>query len=191
MHLQQSINLPIPTRREVLNTTGLVASPHTGTINTTVLNFAGAATFIGPQGAVAIPSWIDSTNSATLGTTVTIFKPGVYMVELYLEQIADAMVGFDITFGISQDVAAAGLIAVPSFATAGVIAVERHVTIATETIVPHLVKVPVTVSPEQSSAGSVIRFHAALTAGGAPVDALTADTPGAWFRVRAIGELQQ
>lgn len=187
MHLQQSINLPIPTRREVLNTTGLSASPHTGTINTTVLLFAGAPTFVGPQGAVPIPSWLDSANSATLGTTVTIFKPGVYMAELYLEQLD----GFDITFGISQDVAAAGLIAVPAFATAGVLTVSRNVSVATETNVPHLVKVPITVSPEQSAAGSVIRFQAALTAGGAPVDAFVADSPGAWFRIRCIGELQQ
>ena len=189
--LQQNINQPLEHRVEVLNTTGLVPTPFTGAVATTVLLFAGASTFVGPQGAVAIPTWLTSTNDANQGTTVTIFKPGVYMVELYLEQVADAMAGFDLVWGISQDVAAGGLTAVPAYATAGMLTVERNVSIANELVIPHKIEVPVMVSPEQSIAGSVIRFHAALQAGGPPVDALTADTPGAWFRIRRVNQLHQ
>jgi hypothetical protein len=189
--LQQHIDRPLSARNEVLNTTGLVATPFTGGTSTTVLRFNGAATFIGPQGAVQVPTWLTSVNDANLGTVVTIFKPGIYAVDFYLQIVATAMVGFDVTYGISQDVGAAGLIAVPSFATAGVLSVGRLVTIATELIVPVQVTVPVTVSPEQSIAGSAIRFQAALTAGGAPVDALTPDVGGAWFRIRAENQLHQ
>jgi hypothetical protein len=189
--LPQNINQPLATRLEVLNTTGLVATPFTGSASTTVLNFAGAATFVGPQGAVQVPSWITATNSATLGTIVTIFKKGVYIVEFYLQQLATGAAGFDITWGISQDVAVGGLTAVPSFATSGMLTVQRNVSIIDELVVPHPISVPIMVSPEQEQAGSLIRFHAALTAGGPPVDALTADAGGAWFRIRAVNDLQQ
>lgn len=190
MHLQQNINQPLASRLELLNTAGLVAVPFTGSTSTTVLQFAGAAAsmqFFGPQGAVQVPAWITAVTAPTTATVVTIFKKGVYMVELYIQQLAD----FDVTYGISQDVAVGGLTAVPSFATAGMLTVSRNVSIATETIVPLPIVVPVMVSPEQEQAGSVIRFHAAATAGGPPVDALTAGSPGAWFRIRAVNDLQQ
>lgn len=190
MHLRQNINQPLATRLELLNTAGLVASPYTGSASTSVLLFAGADAamqYVGPQGAVQVPSWITAISSATLGTVITIFKKGVYMVELYVEQLAD----FDLVWGISQDVAVAGLTAVPTFATAGMLTVERNVSVATETIVPHQIAVPVMVSPEQEQLGSAIRFHAALAGSAPPVDALTAGSPGAWFRIRAVNDLQQ
>jgi hypothetical protein len=187
--LDQNINKPLESRLEILNTGGLVPTPFTGGTSTTVLRFAAASTFIGPQGAVQPPSFATAVNDANLGTVITIFEPGVYIADLYVQQIADAMVGFDVTLGISQDIGAAGLTAVPSFATAGILAVHRNVSIANELIIPLPVQAPFMVSPEQSIAGSVIRFHAALTAGGAPVDALTADVPGAWFRIRRENQL--
>ncbi len=185
--LQQNINQPLATRLEILNTTGLVATPFTGSLSTSVLLFAGASTFVGPQGAVQVPAWIATANSATLGTTVTITKKGVYMVELYVQQLA----AFDAVWGISQDVAVGGLTAVPAFSTVGMLTVQRNLSVATETIVPHHISVPVLVSPEQEQLGSVIRFHAALAGSAPPVDAFTAGSPGAWFRIRAINDLQQ
>jgi hypothetical protein len=189
--LRQNINQALDSRVEVLNTTGLVPSPFTGATSTTVLLFVGAPTFVGPQGAVTIPSWLTAVNDANLGTVVTILKPGVYQVDLYIEEVADAMVGFDVVYGISQDVAVGGLTAVPAFATAGMLAVQRNVSVVNEAIVPLPISTTVMVSPEQSIAGSAIRFHAALAGGGPPVDALNpaADDPSAWYRIRRIDQL--
>lgn len=186
-YLPQAIDLPLAARNELLNTGGLVASPFTGSVNTAVLLFAAAATPTGPQGAVAIPSWATSDNSATLGTSITLLKPGMYFVQLYVQQVASV----DVVYGISQDVAAAGLLAtaIPAFATAGMLAVQRRVTIAgqTQTATPLWAIVPV--SPEQSQLGSVIRFHATLGATGAP--AVTQTAAAAWYRVRKLNDLHQ
>lgn len=190
-HLQQNINQPLEARVEAFNGGGLVATPFTGGTSTTVLLFTAAATITGPQGNVAIPSWITATNDAALGTIVTIFKPGFYIVDLHVQVTATAMAGFDVVLGVSQDVAAGGLTAVPAFATSGMLAVERQVSIATETQIPIDITVPLSVSPEQSIAGSLVRFHAALQAGGPPVDALIAGAGGAWFRVRRVNQLHQ
>jgi hypothetical protein len=190
-HLQQNINLPLEARTEAFNGGGLVPTPFTGGTSTTVLLFASAATITGPQGNVAIPTWITATNDAALGTIVTIFKPGFYVVDFEVQVTATAMAGFDVTLGVSQDVAAGGLTAVPAFATAGMLAVARQVSIATETQIPIKLSVPVSVSPEQSIAGTLIRFHGALTGGGPPVDALIAGAGGAWFRVRRVNQLHQ
>lgn len=185
--LPQNINRPLDTRLEVFNRSGLVASPFTGATSLTVLLFAGASGFVGPQGAIQVPSWVTAVNDANLGTLVTLIEPGTYQVDLYLEQVGDPVADTDVVYGISQDVAAGGLIAVPSFATAGMLAVQRNVSL--EDIVPLPISAIAYVSPEQSIAGSIIRFHAALGAGGPPVDALTAGDPGAWFRIRRINQL--
>jgi hypothetical protein len=186
MHLQQSINQPLAQRLEVLNTTGLVASPFTGAVAIATLLFAGASEFIGPQGAVAIPSWLTTINDADQGTLVRIFQPGVYMAELYLEQ--NDVGTTDTTYGISADVDVAGLTAVPSFATPGMLAVARNQTVAGETNVPLELCAPIDVSPDQSIAGVAVRFHATLSAGLAP-EALVAGSPGAYFRIRRINQL--
>lgn len=184
-YLPQGIDLPLAARCEALNTTGLVATPFTGSVNTAVLLFTGAAVITGPQGNTAIPTWIASANSATDGTSVTIFKPGVYDVSLYVQQVASV----DVTYGISQDAAAGAITAVPAFATAGIIAVARRVTIAGQTQVATGVRSTVMVSPEQSLAGSIIRFLATLSAAGAPANTQTA--AAAWFRVRKLNDLHQ
>jgi hypothetical protein len=162
-----------------------VATPFTGSANTAVLLFTGAAVITGPQGNTAIPTWIASANSATDGTSVTIFKPGMYHVALYTQQVASV----DVTYGISQDAAAGAITAVPAFATAGILAVARRVTIAGQTQVANFLDTIVTVSPEQSISGSIIRFLAALSGGGAPANTQTA--AAAWFRVRKLNDLSQ
>jgi hypothetical protein len=184
-YLQQTIDRPLAARNEVLNTTGLVATPFTGVTSTAVLLWTGAAGFTGPQGAVQVPTWLTATNDANLGTVVTIFKPGVYSAFLYCQQVASV----DITYGISADVVVGGLTAVPAFATAGMLAVARRVTIAGQTQVGITLAAEIMVSPEQSIAGSVVRFHATLSAGGAPAASQTA--AAVWFRIRKVNDLHQ
>ncbi len=186
-YLPQAIDLPLASRNELLNTGGLVATPFTGSGNTAVLLFTAAATPTGPQGAVAIPSWATSANDAVAGTSVTILKPGMYFVQLYAQQVASV----DVVYGISQDVAAAGLLAtaIPAFATAGFVSVQRRVTIAGQSQTSTLLSAVIPVSPEQSQLGSVIRFHATLGATGAP--AATQTAAAAWYRVRKINDLHQ
>jgi hypothetical protein len=184
-HLAQNINLPLSARNELLNTGGLVASPFTGAVNTSVLLFAAAATPTGPQGAVAIPSWAFATNDANAGTVVVLLEPGMYFAQLYVQQVASV----DVTYGISQDVVVGGFTAVPAFATAGMLAVQRRVTIAGQTQISTPLSAYIPVSPENSQIGTSVRFHATLTAGGAP--AVTQTAAAAWFRIRKINDLHQ
>ena len=184
-YLPQAVDLPLAARNELLNTGGLVVSPFTGAVNTAVLLFTAAATPVGPQGAVAIPTWATSANDANAGTSVTLLKPGMYFVQLYCQQVA----AVDVTYGISQDAAAGAITAVPAFATAGIVAVQRRVTIAGQTQVATHLSALVPVSPEQSIAGSVIRFLATLSAGGAPANTQTA--AAAWYRIRKLNDLHQ
>lgn len=182
-YLPQAIDLPLTTRNDALNTGGLVATPFTGSASTAVLLFTAAATFTGPQGAVQVPDWITAVNSATLGTLVTIRKTGVYRATLYVQQVA----AVDVTYGISQDVAVAALTAVPSFAQVGMLAVQRRVTIAGQLQVATPLSADIMVGPELETPGSVVRFHAFLSAGGAP--AATQTAAAAWFRITRINDL--
>lgn len=160
-HLPQNINRPLTLQSAITNTGGLVVSPFTGAVNTSILLFAVAGTVSGPT------SYITETNDANAGTSVVLFKPGVYEVRLYTE-IEEPV---DVRFGISQDVAAAGLTTEPSFATAGFLDVQRATTAALAAnaapITTHVL-----VRPEQSISGTTIRFHATLVGGAAPTDAL-------------------
>lgn len=162
-HLPQNINRPLTLQSAIVNTGGLVVSPFTGAVNTSILLFAVAGTVSGPT------SYITETNDAAAGTSVVLFKPGVYEVRLYLE-ITEPV---DVRFGISQDVAAAGLNTEPSFATAGFLDVQRATTAVllsnSGPITTHVL-----VRPEQSIAGTTIRFHTTLVGGAAPAAALIA-----------------
>jgi hypothetical protein len=184
-YLPQTIDNPLAARNEALNTTGLVATPFTGTGSTAVLLWTGAATFQGPQGAVQVPTWITAVNDAVLGTVVTLLKSGVYRASLYLQQVA----AVDVTYGISADVVAGGLTAVPAFATAGMLAVQRRVTIAGQTQTATPIWTDIMVGPENTSAGVAVRFHAALSGGGAPAASQTA--AAAWYRIQRINDLHQ
>lgn len=161
-YLPQNINRPLSHRLAIVTTGGLVASPFTGAVNTAVLLFANLGTVSGPTTEMV------SDNDGDDGTSIAIVKPGVYQVRLYLE--ADEPI--DVRVGISQDVAAGGLTAEPSFATAGMLDVQRFTTLANLANAMCLSR-NVIVSPEQSLAGvgSLIRFHATLVGGAAPAGA--------------------
>ena len=163
-YLPQDINRPLAQRSAIVNTAGgLVASPFTGAVNTAVLLFAAAGIVSGPT------SYIVEVNDAAAGTSVVLRKPGVYEVRLYLE-ITEPI---DVRFGISQDVAAAGLNTEPSFATNGFLDVQRATTALllsnSGPITTHIL-----VRPEQSIAGTTIRFHATIVGGAAPANAFIA-----------------
>lgn len=176
-HLPQNINLPIAQRSELTNTGGIVAG-FTGTANDAVLLFA--TPFTPQQGP---PSYIVETNDAAAGTSVSINEPGVYAVELYIEPAGANTVHF----GISQDVAAAGLTTDPDFATAGFLAVGHAVSLAAA-VLPALLQTTVMVSPEQSIAGSVIRFHA-TDGGDAAPGAGSIIVASCYYRIRKINQL--
>ncbi len=173
-HLAQSINLPLTERREIVNTGGLVVSPFTGAVNDAVLLFSAAGVVTGPAADMV------ETNNANDGTSVLVRKAGIYEIKLYVEQTA----GTTVTFGVSDDVAAAGLNSDPSFAIAGFLDVQNSVTVA-----GHTAALSVTtyafIRPEDQS--SIIRFHATNGANGAPAAALTAKA--VYYRIRRINQL--
>lgn len=173
-HAEQSINQSLSQRIEVLNTGGFVASPFTGSASIAVLLFTAASTITGPA------AYATAVNSATLGTVVTLFKPGRYSVELGLVTAASIAP----VIGLSQDVAVAGLTTTPTFANAGT-------TDVLATLVPAATNLPVKISTEiivprsLSQVGSVIRFLAALAGDAAP--ALGFIQASGYFRIRNIG----
>jgi len=170
----QNTNQSLSQVVEALNTGGLVASPFTGSVNISVLLFTAATTL------TAATPFMTAVNSAANGTSLTIFKPGRYSVELGLATLA----GVAPTFGISQDVAAAGLTGVPAFTIAGF-------TDVLPSLVPAATNIPIKITSElvvsraQAQAGSVIRFHAALAGPAAPAASIVQTS--AYFRVRNIG----
>lgn len=174
--LEQGINRPLTERSEITNTGGLVASPFTGAVNDAVLLFLVAGTVVG------VPAYISEVNDANAGTSVTLFKKGVYEVKLYLEQLAAQTS----EFGISQDVAAAGLTDDPSFAIAGFLEVGVSTTIAGHRR-PLSITTTVLVQPEQEIAGTVIRFHA--TAGGDAPPAADFEQAAAYYSIRRLNDL--
>ena len=159
---------------------GLVAL-RTGTINTAVLHWAAGGTgVIGGSDAISL------VNSTTLGSSVEIRTPGIYVAELGALLVGDELAA---TIGISQDVAAAGLANPPSFAIAGFLdALPGNIPVATGITYP--LKVPTTFEVTAVQArqvvggvtGSVIRFHATGDAG-APG---TSIGPLTYFRLRRI-----
>ncbi len=175
-HFSQNINLPLSARAEILNTGGLVATPFTGVVNDAVLLFTALGVITGP------PAGIVQANDANAGTSVTLFQPGVYDVKLYLQQLAAQTT----EYGISQDVAAAGLIGDPSFAIAGFLEVRRSVSIAGQTAEPLGISTTVFVNAAQAANGTVIRFHATDGAGAAPAADFTA--AACYYRIQRINQ---
>ncbi len=177
--LRQNINNPDDQVAAALNTIGgFVASPFTGAVNDTVLLFAAASLVLGP------PSYIVAANDANAGTSITIFKPGVYLTEFYCEGAGEPV---DFVYGLSQDVAPAGLNSAPSFAIAGFLDVQRITYAAVVGTTPNVsIKSYVVVSPEQSAAGSIVRFHASTAAGAAPALDLLQATP--FFKILRVNQ---
>ena len=141
---------------------GLAASPFTGSASDNVLLWAAANQVVtGP------PAWTQIANSATLGTTVTLFKKGVYEVSLMLTQVASIT---GLVVGISQDYTGAQDSAIVWTAANGARLVSGLSTTPAATQINIPLTCRVLVTPEQEAAGSVIRFHAGLS----PTDPPTA-----------------
>jgi len=178
--LPQSINQPLAERvGVVVRGVGLVASPFTGSANDCVLLFAGSGAQTGPTAYMTVA------NSATAGTSVTINKAGKYRVKLYLEGGAEPI---DVVYGISQDVAAAGLIGAASFSIAGFVDVQRTTYVGILITEPMEIVTDIDVRPEQEGTGSVVRFHASTAAGAAPAADLI--QAAAYYSVERINQLQ-
>ncbi len=162
---------------------GLVAA-RTGVVNDAVLNFLTAPTITGSVDLVT------AANSANNGTSVVLRAPGIYSAELYVEILADALIP---VLGISQDVAAAGLIGAASFGIAGFLDVQIPV-IAVASVAGSTWPVKLYTEFEVTDVqarqdisniiGSTIRFHASTAAGATPGVGL-AQTPPYW-RIRRI-----
>jgi len=174
MHPRQNTNQSLSQLVEVFNRGPLVASPFTGSVNDAVLLWANASTVTGP-GAYAT-----TVNSASAGTSVTLFKPGRYSVELGLASAASV----PLSVAISQDVAAAGLNSTPTFAINGIVDVLRMVVPAAMNI-PFKFTTELHVPRTAEQAGSIVRFHATLDAGDPPTNAII--QASAYFRIRNIG----
>lgn len=174
-HLQQNISQPLESRVEFRNEGGLVATPFTGSTNVAILLWTGAGARVGP------PSYITETNVAADGTEITIFKPGVYEARLALQQATAS----DTFWGISVDVAAAGLTTTPTFANAGMLDVERNISGVAENVMVNVTATFV-VGPEHSINGRILRFHAAASGDAAPANAFIA--AGCYYSVRRINQ---
>lgn len=174
----QNLNLPLVRSMSLVLTGGLVAAM-SGTTNLGVLNFTGVAVIDAPTGAIT------SSNSATLGTTVGITAPGVYVAELGGTLGAAA----SCIMGISVD-QTAGLTADPAFANAGTLAV-LGATAPAATVLPFYLSATFTVRGNGAGqtgtpAGSILRFLGSNGAAGAPAGL----TQASWFaRLTKVGEL--
>ena len=172
-HLPQSLNQGRAVDVSAFNA-GLVATPFTGSTNTSVLLWDPAN-----QALTGADDFRSVENSATLGTSVTLTRKGVYLVELNLAVTADAAA---LVAGISQD--GTDLNTDILITDAGALDATGLITNATD-----LTNVKLTtmafVAPEQQIAGSVIRFHASA-GDAAPAIMLTQAT--SWYRVRWLYE---
>lgn len=174
---EQGINNPLSEQRSFVNNGGLQASPFTGVVNDAVLLFAAGGTQVGPTGDIVVA------NDANDGTSVTLNKSGIYEVKLYLEQLAATV----LEYGISEDVAAAGLVNDPDFSILGMLEVGNNTTIAGQ-LQPIELVTTVLVSPEEEGgAGKVVRFHATDGANGAP--ALRFTQAACYYSVRRVNQL--
>lgn len=177
-HLPQNLNQPLALRNEIRNEGGLVATPFTGSVAIAVLLWNLAGDRVGPT------DFMTELNSATEGTTVTIFKAGVYEATLRLEQAASQ----DTFYGISQDGVDAVRLTTPTFANAGMLDVQHSISAAaTVRMLP--ITTDFVVRPEQEGTGSVIRFHAAIAGDAAPAGDLVA--AGCYYTIRRINQAHE
>ncbi len=173
-------------KRVFVRATGGLVVGRTGAVNDAVLLFANLPVVTGSVDLVT------AANEANDGSSFVLRAPGIYAVELYVEILADAIIP---VLGISQDVAAAGLIGAASFATAGFVDVMTPViAVATAAGVTAPVKISTTLEVTDLQArqvvggitGSIIRFHASTAGGATPGAGLVQATP--YYRIRRIGD---
>lgn len=174
MRRNQSINLPLATRTQILNTAGLGAT-QSGTTDDAVLRWDAAATTLGLG--------LAQTTTAANGTIIAITRPGVYFCELGFNSDASATV----ISGMSLNGNAASLAAAPSFANTGVFEVLTS-TAPAATVIP--VKLTGTIYVTRplafASGGALLRFLGTTAAGATPAGIVTAS---AYYRVTKVAEL--
>lgn len=143
---------------------GLNAGALQGAVDTSVLRLAtpGAATIVGTAISVA--------DNADNGSVFTIRERGIYLCEFATTQSG---VGQDNGYGVSKDVEAAGLTAVPDMGIVGMEGAVRYSTATGEEMNVYLC-VPVVVTAAEAAAGAEIRFHGAAVAGGPGIATSTA-----------------
>lgn len=183
---QAFTELQSASKRVFVRATGGLVAGRTGAVNDAVLLFAVAPVVTGSVDLVT------AANDAAAGSSFVIRAPGIYAVELYVEILADALIP---VLGISQDVAAAGLIGAAAFATAGFVDVMTPVIpvgTAAGAIVPVKISTTLEVTDIQARqvvggiTGSILRFHASTAAGATPGVGLQQAPP--YYRIRRIAD---
>lgn len=157
---------------------GLAASPFTGSANDNVLLWLPTN-----EAVTGPPTWTAIANSATLGTSITLLKKGVYAIDFLITQLASIAT---LVAGISQDYTGALNAAIVMAAANGALQVTGPNTLPAATQSNISLSTIALVTPEQEAAGSVIRFHAGLANGDPPTAALL-QTSG-YYRIRWLGE---
>lgn len=122
----------------------------TGVPDDSVLRFTNTTVIDGQAGDLAV------THAATTGTTIEVNVPGVYMATMILS-VQGAVT---VEYGISLDVAAAGLTGDPVYATAGIVARGLHVGVAAlDAQICLSVPLVVTNTLAAQSGTGIVRFH--------------------------------
>lgn len=181
---QAFTDLQSASKRVFVRANGGLVAGRTGVVNDAVLLFLTAPTVTGSVDLVT------AANDANAGTSIVLRAPGIYIAELYVEILADALIP---VLGISQDVAAAGLIGAAAFGIAGFLDVLTPVVpvgSAAGMIYPVKLTTEFEVNDIQARqvvggvTGSIIRFHASTAAGATPGAGLQQVPP--YWRVRRI-----
>lgn len=174
MHRQPSIN-PWTFKNALFVNNTINATP-TGSTNDAVLRFNAAGTATEDD-----PGTFTETTTAADGTSLAIKKAGIYLFT-FTATLTGAVPVF---FGISQDVAAAGLVNDPAFATTGFLAIADCLSVASNTAVCSLMAtVYVSRALAASATGSVLRCHATNSGNAAPVGIVAGSVQ---YRVALIG----
>lgn len=161
-----------------LFTNNTLNATFTGTGSTAVLRFNADGTYAGPTGGIT------ETRTDALGTTWSITEPGIYSIELTWSQ-SGAVTN---VFGLSLNVAAGGLTAVPALATAGMTHIVPAISLATQIVSGTLTAVyRITQTLARAAGGALVRGHAAAAGGGAPTG-VTAGILNA-IRIIKIGDI--
>lgn len=171
----QNLNLDAQKVGSVVNTGGVNAT-ETGAVDDAVLRFDVAGpTIVGPVGDITVLT------TANEGTIVTINRSGYYFIEFGGATIPSGT----LMFGISANVAAAGLTDDPSFAIAGFLEVLQPLVTGAAT------DNPVDMATELEvikGTAALVRFHG--TNGGDAAPVLTANIASFYYRITRLEDVR-
>lgn len=147
-----------------LYTNNTLHANFTGTTNDAVLLFNAAGTYTGPTGNITDSNIVGP--AANDGSFFSIFEPGVYAVELTVSQSGVA----SNVFGLSLNVANAGLSAVPALATFGMTHVVPVISLANQIASATITAVyRITQNLARAAGGAIVRGHATEPDGTPPI----------------------